>query len=53
MSEYLNHLGEVAQPFTWPGQRGWETRDANLQIGVPIHADIVAQLAEVGVRLSL
>jgi LDH2 family malate/lactate/ureidoglycolate dehydrogenase len=53
MSEYLNHLGEVAQPFTWPGQRGWEARDANLQSGVPIHADIVAQLGAVGVRLAL
>jgi LDH2 family malate/lactate/ureidoglycolate dehydrogenase len=53
VSEYLGHLGEVAQPFTWPGQRGWETREANLQGGVPIHADIVAQLDAVGVQLAL
>jgi LDH2 family malate/lactate/ureidoglycolate dehydrogenase len=51
VSEYLDHLGEVAEPFTWPGQRGWEARKANLQSGVPIHADIVAQLAAAGVRL--
>jgi LDH2 family malate/lactate/ureidoglycolate dehydrogenase len=53
VSEYLGHLAKVAEPFTWPGQRGWEARDTNLQSGVPIHADIVAQLEAVGVRLAL
>ncbi len=53
VSDYLGHLAKVAEPFTWPGQRGWDVRKVNLQIGVPIHADIVEQLGAVGVRLAL
>lgn len=49
VTDYLGYLGEVAAPFTWPGERGWADRDINLVQGVPLHADIVAQLAEVGV----
>ncbi|GAB2894499.1 Ldh family oxidoreductase [Uliginosibacterium flavum] len=49
VADYLGYLGEVAAPFTWPGERGWAERDANLVQGVPLHAEIVAQLAGVGV----
>lgn len=46
---YLNEVASVTQPFTWPGERGWIERDANLAQGVPLHAEIVTQLAAVGV----
>ena len=51
VADYLGYLDQVASPFTWPGERGWAARDANLIQGVPIHMDIVAQLAEIGVVL--
>lgn len=35
--------------FLYPGQRGWQTRDRNLVKGVPIHAQIGEQLAQIGV----
>lgn len=35
--------------FLFPGQRGWQTRDRNLAEGVPIHPQIVEQLAKIGV----
>jgi LDH2 family malate/lactate/ureidoglycolate dehydrogenase len=37
--------------FLYPGQRGWQARDRNLVEGVPIHEQIVEQLAKVGVTL--
>lgn len=55
VDDYLSYLGEVAAetaPFTWPGQRGWLARAANLQAGVPLHAEIVAQLKSAGVELD-
>lgn len=51
VADYLGYLGQVAAPFTWPGERGWTARDANLAQGVPLHPEIVAQLAGVGVTL--
>jgi LDH2 family malate/lactate/ureidoglycolate dehydrogenase len=41
----------VPDSFQYPGQRGWEARERNLVSGVPIHADIAAQLQKVGVTL--
>lgn len=52
VADYLHYLGQEAAPFTWPGERGWHERDANLQHGVPLHADIVSQLAAAGVALQ-
>ncbi|MFH0780459.1 MAG: hypothetical protein V2B20_00675 [Pseudomonadota bacterium] len=52
MNDYLAYLGMAAAettPFIWPGKRGWAARAANLQAGVPLHAEIVAQLAAAGV----
>lgn len=51
VADYLGYLDQVAAPFTWPGERGWAARDTNLIQGVPLHADIVAQLAEIGLLL--
>jgi LDH2 family malate/lactate/ureidoglycolate dehydrogenase len=55
VADYLNYLRETAnttQTFYWPGERGWAERDINLKSGVPLHPEIVAQLAAVGVTLD-
>lgn len=52
VDDSLQYLAQYAAPFTWPGQRGWAAREANLQHGVPIHPEIVAQLAAAGVQLT-
>ncbi|KJS03090.1 MAG: hypothetical protein VR65_02265 [Desulfobulbaceae bacterium BRH_c16a] len=55
VDDYLAYLGGVAAEtalFTWPGQRGWSARAANLQAGVPLHAEIAAQLKAAGVVLD-
>ena len=49
VTDYLGYLAEAAAPFIAPGERGWAERERNLVQGVPLHADIVAQLADVGV----
>jgi LDH2 family malate/lactate/ureidoglycolate dehydrogenase len=51
VDDYLGYLAQVAAPFTWPGERGWKERDFNLVHGVPLHAQIVAQLAAIGLAL--
>jgi LDH2 family malate/lactate/ureidoglycolate dehydrogenase len=38
--------------ITLPGERGWQTRERNLAGGIPIHAEIVAQLEMIGIRLE-
>jgi len=45
VSDFLNYLKQEAAPFQYPGERGWEARAKNLATGVPLHNDIVAQLA--------
>ena len=55
VNDYLVYLGVAAAetaPFTWPGQRGWAARAENMEKGVPLHGEIVAQLAAVGVVLE-
>jgi LDH2 family malate/lactate/ureidoglycolate dehydrogenase len=55
VNDYLAYLGVAAAetaPFTWPGQRGWAERVENMQKGVPLHAEIVGQLAAAGVVLE-
>ncbi len=49
VTDYLGYLAAAAAPFIAPGERGWSERASNLVQGVPLHADIVAQLADVGV----
>ena len=43
---------EPGLTITLPGERGWQTRAKNLVDGIPIHAEIAAQLEAVGVRLE-
>lgn len=52
VNDYLAYLGIAAAetaPFTWPGERGWAARASNLAAGVPLHREIVSDLAAVGV----
>lgn len=50
--DFLQYLEKEAAPFQYPGERGWQSRDRNLRRGVPLHPEIVAQLASVGVHLD-
>jgi len=55
IADYLAYLGENAgqtEPFNWPGERGWKAYAANLAAGVPLHPEIAAQLAAVGIRFD-
>ncbi len=45
------HTAEPGLSVAYPGERGWQTRDRNLRDGVPIHREIVRQLAAIGVTL--
>jgi len=53
IDDLLNYLhdAEPGLTITFPGKRGWATRDANLRDGIPIHKDIVEQLKTIGVVL--
>ena len=42
---------EPGLKITLPGERGWQAREQYLAEGIPIHAEIVAQLEAIGVRL--
>ena len=46
------HAGSQTEPFLFPGERGWTERQRNLVEGIPIHADIVAQLKSAGIELE-
>lgn len=55
VNDFLAYLGMAAAEtgsFTWPGQRGWAARAANLEKGVPLHREIVGHLADAGVNLE-
>ncbi len=43
---------EPGLTITLPGERGWQTRERNLAEGIPIHAEIVTELAAIGVALK-
>ena len=43
---------EPGLEITLPGEHGWQARERNLAVGIPIHAEIVAQLEQAGVRLE-
>ncbi len=42
---------EPGLTITYPGERGWQTRDQNLRDGIPIHREIVEQLRAIDVLL--
>jgi LDH2 family malate/lactate/ureidoglycolate dehydrogenase len=46
------HQAEPGLTITLPGERGWQTRERNLAEGIPIHAEIAAQLEAIGVHLE-
>lgn len=45
------HTAEPGHHHLYPGERGWQARAENLVKGVPLHPEIVAELAAVGVLL--
>lgn len=54
VEDLITHIqvAEPGQPHLYPGQRGWAEREENLAHGVPIHREIVNELAAVGVSLG-
>ncbi|GAA5166401.1 Ldh family oxidoreductase [Viridibacterium curvum] len=52
VERYLDYLRQDAssrEAFLFPGERGWEEAARNLRNGVPLHAEILAQLRQAGV----
>jgi len=52
VEDYLDYLRKEAgsrEAFLFPGERGWQDCATNLRDGVPLHAEIVAQLEKAGV----
>jgi len=50
---WLNeHASSETEHFQWPGERGWREAAKNRIEGVPVHADIVAQLKAAGLPLG-
>ena len=46
---FIAYLKADAAPFSYPGERGWQTRDKQLITGVEIHQEIAQQLNSVDV----
>jgi LDH2 family malate/lactate/ureidoglycolate dehydrogenase len=46
------HQAEPGLMIMLPGERGWQARERHLAEGIPIHAEIAAQLETIGVRLE-
>lgn len=49
VKELLTYLGREAAPFQYPGERGWRAKQKNMEKGVPLHSEIIAQLSSVGI----
>ena len=54
VQDFLTYLesAEANLPITYPGERGWQTRERYLVEGIPVHREIVAQLKAIGVMLT-
>lgn len=50
VTTFLTYLKNETTDFNYPSERGWQARDRNLVAGVPLHKEIVEQLAAVGIR---
>jgi len=50
VTSFLDYLKNETVHFNYPGERGWQARDRNLIEGVPLHREIVDQLAGVGIN---
>jgi LDH2 family malate/lactate/ureidoglycolate dehydrogenase len=48
--DLISYLKESASPFSYPGERGWETRKIQLVKGIDLHTEIVSQLEQVGIH---
>jgi LDH2 family malate/lactate/ureidoglycolate dehydrogenase len=48
---HLERAVESEGEFLYPGERGWQARQRHLAEGIPLHPQIVAQLAAVGIAL--
>ncbi|WP_039912013.1 Ldh family oxidoreductase [Cellvibrio mixtus] len=49
---FIAYLKTEAAPFSYPGERGWQTRDKQLAGGVELHNEIVLQLNSVGIYFN-
>ncbi|MDR3410529.1 MAG: Ldh family oxidoreductase [Formivibrio sp.] len=52
LSWLKEHASSETEHFQWPGERGWREAAKNRREGVPVHADIVAQLKAAGVAIG-
>ncbi|HMU66068.1 MAG TPA: Ldh family oxidoreductase, partial [Cellvibrionaceae bacterium] len=52
VNDFLQYLDINAAPFLYPGARGWQAQAINRVQGVPIHQEIVQQLARAGLILE-
>lgn len=50
VAHLLTYLAHEAAPFQYPGERGWKAKQKNIAEGIPVHAEIIAQLASVGIE---
>lgn len=50
VTTFLDYLKSETTDFNYPSERGWQARDRNLIEGVPLHREIVEQLAGVGIK---
>jgi len=46
---FIAYLKNEAAPFSYPGERGWETRNKQLATGVELHSEIIQQLNNVDI----
>jgi LDH2 family malate/lactate/ureidoglycolate dehydrogenase len=47
--DFIDYLKTEAAPFTYPGERGWQIARKQMESGVELHNEIIAQLQAVGV----
>ncbi|PUA29601.1 MAG: hypothetical protein B0W54_03195 [Cellvibrio sp. 79] len=52
VSGFIHYLKTDAAPFSYPGERGWQTRDQQLKEGVTLHNEIVQQLNGVDISFK-
>jgi len=50
LRQLFEHLKHTTPNFTYPGERGWNTKKDNLKNGIPITNKVVAELAQIGVH---
>lgn len=48
--DLIHYLKDVASPFSYPGERGWETKKNQLRNGIELHPEIISQLEKTGIH---